>query len=437
MGFIRTFEQAQIQKMTSGDNAELFAKLKADILKGEVFPAVRKNELYFYYKGGCLYKFSCGSFKRDKNFEKFGEGLEGISSYEKVKKENEIKFTNVGGKAKERQLLDELNRHTFNRNYGGNVVVLDIEVNLNGELGRGKKCDLVLLNTQTDELMFVEGKVFSDSRVNVKPPNIPEVIEQVNTYSAAIAEQRQVILEQYARHIEIINGLFGTSYRPPIRLVEPAKLLVYETPEIPNKNGEHSIDKIKTELGTNTVLWVKERSKLTLDDIWNSLNNEPEIVVFDLETTGSKCEEDFIIEIGAVKLKHGRIVDEFHSYVSCPQKLSEEVERLTGILNSDIAHAPTINEVLGKFNLFADDCILAAYNLSFDWKFIKHNADLCELNFENDKIDILSLIQRKLQGQINTFKLSTVAAHYGIKLKQHSILDAAKIAAEIMLKFMS
>ena len=268
MGFIRSFSQSQIDKMTCGDNAELFARLKADVLNGTVFPAVRKNELHFYYKGGCLYKFAGGTFKRDKNFEKFGEGLTELSPYERAKKENESKFTNVGGKAKERRLLDELNCHTFDRNYCGNVVVLDIEVNLNGEIGRGKKCDLVLLNTLTDELMFVEGKVFSDSRVNVTPPNTPEVITQVNTYTAAIAEQKQNILEQYARHIKIINGLFGTAFRPPKKLVEPAKLLVYETPKSPRDNGKYSIGKINIELGADNVFWVGEDIKPTLDDIW-------------------------------------------------------------------------------------------------------------------------------------------------------------------------
>ena len=61
MSFIRDFSRIQIDKMTNGENARLFNRLKADVLKGKVFPAVRKNELHFYYKGGCLYKFVGGS----------------------------------------------------------------------------------------------------------------------------------------------------------------------------------------------------------------------------------------------------------------------------------------------------------------------------------------------------------------------------------------
>ena len=429
MSFIRSFNQAQLDKMMSGENAVLFNRLKADVLKGELFPAVRKNELHFYYKGGCLYKFAGGSFKRDKNFEKFGAGLENLLPYERAKKEVERKFTNARGKEKERQLLDELNCHTFNPLSPSRVVMLDIEVNLNGTVCGGKKCDMVLLNTRTDELMFVEGKVFSDSRVNVSQPNIPEVIAQVDTYSAAIAEQRQIILEQYARHIEVLNSLFGTAYCAPERLIEPAKLLVYETPKTPRKNGEYSIDKINAALGESNVLWVECGNCPTLENIWTSFAEERDIVVFDLETTGINCEEDSIIEIGAVKLRNGKIIDNFHSFVSCPQKLSEKVEKLTGISNQDISGAPCIKEALECFTCFADSCTLASYNLSFDYGFMEHNGK----QFER-KIDILSLAREKLQGTVNNFKLATVAAYYGITLP-HGTVGSAEAAAKVLIHF--
>lgn len=429
MGFIRNFSQIQIDKM---QGEELFKKLKADVLKGEVFPAVRKNELHFYYKGGCLYKFADGSFKRDKNYEKYGDEFKELPPYERAKKENEEKFKNSLGGEAERQLLDRLYCHIFNPEESSNVVVLDIEVNLGGQVV--KKCDLVLLNTQTDELMFVEAKVFSDSRVNVKPPHIPEVIAQVNTYIAAIKEQRQTILEQYARHVEIINTLFGTSYRPPKRLVEPAKLLVYGTPHNPTKNGEYTIDKINTKLGASNVLWVKNNENATLDDIWNALRKHPDIVVFDLETAGMNCEEDSIIEISAVKLSGRKITDEFHSFVACPQKLNRQIARLTGENNKILAGAPPIKDVLESFYSFADGCILASYNLSFDWKFIEHVADLCGLNFENDRIDILTLVREKLKDKVSNYKLSTVAQHFEIEYNKSNKLGEAKAVVEIFNK---
>lgn len=271
MAFIRTFNETQIQKMMSGANAELFDKLKTEVVGGEVFPAVRKNELYFYYRGGCLYKFAGGSFKRDNNYERYGGNTEALSEYEKLKNQVKHKYSNPKGEAMERQLLDGLYSYTYGSQFKSNVVVLDIEVNLNGTVGSGKKCDMVLLNTQTDEILFVEGKVFSDSRVNVKTTFVPEVIAQVNTYTAAIDEQRQAIREQYANHIQVVNRLFGTSYEPPKKVIEPAKLLVYGTPKCPTENGKYSIDKINAGLGAENVLWVEQNDSPTLDVIWRAL----------------------------------------------------------------------------------------------------------------------------------------------------------------------
>ena len=278
MSFTRDFTQTQIGKMTSDtltnkftgeSNLQLFERLRADVLKGEVFPAVRINELHFYYKGGCIFKFASGSYKRDKNFEKFGALYEHLPPYEKAKKENEEKFKNAAGGEAERQLLDRLYCHTYSPDKKSNVAILYIEVNLGGQ--KVRKCDLVLLNTQTDEIMFVEGKVFSDSRVNVAISFIPEVILQVNTYTAAIERQREIILEQYARHIEIINGLFGSSFRHPQKLIEPAKLLVYGTPLRPTNNNFYSIDTINASLGANNVFFVKQGERPSTDEIWNSL----------------------------------------------------------------------------------------------------------------------------------------------------------------------
>ena len=256
--------------MQCGEYAKLFGLLKTDVLAGRVFPAVRTNELHFYYKGGCLYKFN-GAYSRDDNYKLYSEGTEGLSDYERAKKENENKFTNRKGGVTERGLLDRLYKFTYCKDLKSDVVVIDIEVNLNGSIGRGKKCDLVLLNTKTDELMFVEGKVYSDSRVKCAAPYIPEVIEQVNTYTSAMAEQRLNILAQYGEYIKIVNGLFGTEYRPPKRLLEPAKLLVYGTGGGRAENIEYTIQTINQKLGAGNVMWVRGKEP-ALDEIWNALS---------------------------------------------------------------------------------------------------------------------------------------------------------------------
>ncbi len=267
MGFLRRFDDDKIQKMTSGKNVELFGRLKADVLAGEVFPAVRVDELHFYYKGGCLYKFAGSAFARDRHYARYGNGAEFSNEYDRAKAEIEAKFTNKKGGDAERRLLDGLCRYTFGAGARSDVVVLDIEVNLGGREVR--KCDLVLLNAATDELMFVEGKVFSDRRVRSAAGHIPEVIGQVKGYSAAIAMQRQAILEQYSAYVRIVNGLFGTNYRAPKAIVEPTKLLVYGTGGGRAENVTYTMEEIEKNLGRGNVLWAT--GEPTLREIWDGL----------------------------------------------------------------------------------------------------------------------------------------------------------------------
>lgn len=271
MGFIRRLDKKHIAALYNNENSRIFNLLMNDIKSGFVFPALRKDEIYFYYDGGCLYKFVNGCFVRDMAYEKYTCTVNCLSSYETAKKQIESKFTNTKGNDKERRLLNASYCHTYCREKELNTIVLDIEVNLNGNTARGKKCDLVLYNTQSSELMFVEGKVFCDRRVNVKQGYIPEVIEQVNAYSAAIAEQNETIVNQYENYIVIINSLFGTTYKKPKRLVQTAKLLVYETPLLLTDNNKYSIDTITAALGENNVVWFKQNERPSTDEIWNTL----------------------------------------------------------------------------------------------------------------------------------------------------------------------
>ena len=260
-------------RLDSADNATLFALLKADVVLGNVFPAVRNDELHFYYKGGCLFKFRNGAFYRDKNYEGYSQGTEDMSTYERAKKQNENRYSKSDGEAKERQLLDELYCHTYGEHSSSQVVVLDVEVNLKDKDGHNNKCDLVLLNTQTDELMFVEGKVYDDERVRSAVGHPPKVIGQVANYTAVIAEQSEEILAQYCCYVEIVNTLFGTTYKPPQRLIKCAKLLVFKTGGGVERNVRYTIDTINEQLGADNVMWVKDE-RPTLQEVWDALKGE-------------------------------------------------------------------------------------------------------------------------------------------------------------------
>ena len=88
-------------------------------------------------------------------------------------------------------------------------------------------------------------------------------------------------------------------------------------------------------------------------------------VVYDLESTGLSSNYNEIIEISAVRLYKGEIVNEFSTFVKPKAKISNFITKLTSITNDDVRSAPSIEQVLPEFVDFIDD-ILVAHNANFD-----------------------------------------------------------------------
>ena len=106
-------------------------------------------------------------------------------------------------------------------------------------------------------------------------------------------------------------------------------------------------------------------------------------IIFDIETSGLYIPFNEIIEIGAVKIKNGLIIDEFASLVKPKRKLFKEITDITHITNEMLDEQLPIEEVLPKFKEFIDGSILVAHNAHFDTDFIY--AELDKLNlFEKE-----------------------------------------------------
>ena len=80
-----------------------------------------------------------------------------------------------------------------------------------------------------------------------------------------------------------------------------------------------------------------------------------DFVCIDLETTGLNPKRDRIIEIGAVKVRDGVIVETFQQLVDPKQQLEERVELLTGIASKELEGQPTIQEVLPSLKEFLEE----------------------------------------------------------------------------------
>ena len=158
-------------------------------------------------------------------------------------------------------------------------------------------------------------------------------------------------------------------------------------------------------------------------------------VVFDIETTGFSSVTNHIIEIGAVKVENGKIVDRFSTYVNPQEPIPYRITKLTTITDADVMDAPTINQVLPEFFAFCEGCVLVAHNASFDTGFIKENARKLELPYAYTHVDTLAMA-RVLLPQLAKFTLDHVAKTVGVSLENHHrAVDDAEATAEIFEKF--
>lgn len=147
--------------------------------------------------------------------------------------------------------------------------------------------------------------------------------------------------------------------------------------------------------------------------------DEATYVIFDLETTGLSAIYDSIIEVGAVKMKDGQIIDRFESFVNPGHPLSSFTTELTGISDADVADAPEVEPVLRKFWDFCQGTILVAHNASFDLGFINQVYKTIGLG-ENllPAIDTLEL-SRLVNPDLRAHGLKVLSKRYNIDLEQH------------------
>ena len=159
-----------------------------------------------------------------------------------------------------------------------------------------------------------------------------------------------------------------------------------------------------------------------------------EAVVFDIETTGLSALNCKIIEIGAVRIKNGVVLETFDEFVNPGEKIPKEITELTSITDKDVEKADGIEKVLRRFLDFAKDCLLIAHNANFDTGFIRAAAEKCGYEFKNPYLDTFAL-SRFINNDLKTHKLDVIAKYYGLgDFNHHRASDDAAILAEIYFR---
>ena len=198
-------------------------------------------------------------------------------------------------------------------------------------------------------------------------------------------------------------------------------------------DANHTVDdKFKVIYGVEAYL-VDDTKDIVENAAGQSLDDK--YVVFDIETTGFSPEKNKIIEIGAVKVIGGEIVDRYSTFINPEVPIPFRIEELTSIRDDMVITSPTVDVILPQFMEFCKDCIMVAHNADFDMSFIKRNCALLGMECNPTIVDTVALA-RVLLPQLNRFKLDTVAKALNISLDHHHrAVDDAACTAEIFVKF--
>ncbi len=166
---------------------------------------------------------------------------------------------------------------------------------------------------------------------------------------------------------------------------------------------------------------------------------QTEYVVFDVETTGLSSQRgDRIVEIAAVRVRNGEIVDTFESLVNPQRDLPIEAQQIHHITDAMLAEAPTADKVLPQIINFTGGACLVGHNVKFDLNFLCYELSLIgrKLMEETPAIDTLKMA-KTLLPHLTSFRLSHVAHSLGASVETtHRALPDVKLTAMVMKRLM-
>ena len=174
---------------------------------------------------------------------------------------------------------------------------------------------------------------------------------------------------------------------------------------------------------------------MSFDELGRALRDVTFCVV-DLETTGASVQGGAgITEIGAVKVRGGEVLGEFQTLVNPRAQIPAFIAVLTGITNSMVATAPSIDSALPAFLEFARGCVLVAHNAPFDIGFLKHfTAEQGRDWPAFEVVDTARLARRVVtRDDAPNCKLSSLAVAFGsTTTPDHRALSDARATVDVL-----
>jgi DNA polymerase-3 subunit epsilon len=151
------------------------------------------------------------------------------------------------------------------------------------------------------------------------------------------------------------------------------------------------------------------------------------IVCVDTETTGLLPHRDRVIEIGLVRVEHGREVDRFHTLLDPEVPLPSVITDITGLTDRDLKGAPKFADVSSTLADLLDGALFVAHNADFDLRFIQHEFAREGVEFAPERLCTVKL-SRTLFPHERRHNLAALIERYGFNAeKRHRAFDDALV----------
>ena len=302
------------------------------------------------------------------------------------------------------------------------------------------------LDISEGKILKLSGKVQMDTYAGNEKTlmiNTVNIIEKESTKKEDTAEEKMVELHTHTKMSEMV-GVTDVE-----DLIKRAKEYGHKAIAITDYSVVHSYpaayktakklskddDKMKVIFGCE--MYMIDDEALMITNPKNKKIDEEEFVVFDIETTGLNSHTNKIIEIGAVKIKAGRIIDRYSQLINPEISIPYHITEITSITNEQVANQPKIDEVIGKFVDFIGDAVLVAHNAPFDMGFIKRDIkEYLNIDLENSVIDTLQMA-RDLFPDFKKYGLGDLNKSLGLALeKHHRAVDDSQATANMFIIFL-
>lgn len=170
------------------------------------------------------------------------------------------------------------------------------------------------------------------------------------------------------------------------------------------------------------------------DQIVDSLS----FCVIDLETTGGNAQKDRIIEIGMVKIKERKIIDQKSFLVNPIIAIPEFIQKLTNIRQDDVKDAPQIEEIIEEVIEYIGDDVIVAHNTSFDVPFLNGVLKRLKRDKLENRVICTNVMTKYMIPEILNSNLNYMSKLFNIEhSKAHRAEDDALATANLLIQYLN